>query len=137
MESLIIYELSTGRIVGMVVGETKEFVLQHNCPEGCSVLALTSIDIDHARQYVVDNEIVARPTFILAQNKTEIAANGVDILEVSGFPEGATLSLIGPVEDSWEADGTTQEITVNVSGTYSVVASKFPYQVQEIVINAS
>lgn len=137
MDTLIVYEISTGRIVGMIQGQPLEFCLEHNCPEGCNIIPVEAEQIDHTKQYVVDGKIVDRPTFELTQNKTSILANGADVLQLSGYPEGATLSIFGPIENVWVAESPSQEITVNIPGDYQVGANKFPYQARQVEFNAA
>lgn len=97
--------------------------------------------LDPATQYIDLSGEEPTPSPLLSFNlildKTAIKADGVDILKVSGFPQGAIVSIAGPCADSWEEAGEEFEITVNSPGDYIVSARKWPYITQQVNFSAT
>ena len=87
--------------------------------------------------YYLENEFVERPTFTLTADKTSIAADGQDVIAISGLPDGeCDVQLWGAVNDQWTQTGDIQ-LTANIPGWYQIRVSQWPYQEQEITFNAS
>lgn len=63
---------------------------------------------------------------ICALSSTQIIGNGADHATLTG-PEGAAVTITGPVSgsDTMDADGI--EISSDIPGTYSVTVTLFPY----------
>ena len=92
---------------------------------------------DGSKFYVNSNAITPRPTFTLTADKTSIAADGQEIITISGLPDGeCQVMLWGSVNDQWTQEGDIQ-LTANIPGWYQIRVSQWPYQEQEITFNAS
>lgn len=89
-------------------------------------------------QYISNRLVVGRPIFVPVADKETISADGVDILAITGLPEGKTnVKLTGPVFDQWVETADTIELTVNMPGTYTIFLEQWPYQDAEVTFNAS
>lgn len=137
LKPLVIFYIATGEIRGLIIGQTLDFALAHNCPEGADILEVSDADVNYRDMYVVDGEIIPRPVFSLLADKTTIAADGVEVLLVSGYPPNSTISIVGPISEEWVEQEQDVGITVNIPGEYVVSAAKFPYLSQKVIFNAS
>jgi hypothetical protein len=124
---------STGKILCVLTASTAE-LYEANKREGYFYIDGFA---DSRTSYVVDEALQPRPTFTLTADKTSIAADGQDVITISGLPEGdCQLNLCGPVSDLWTQTGDV-ELTVNMAGEYTLRVSQWPYIDQEITFNAS
>jgi hypothetical protein len=82
-------------------------------------------------------EVRARPTFSATPDKTEISADGVEVMTISGLPKGVTkITIFGPVALSYEETRQKATISTNVAGAYRVRCSQWPYIDAEVTFNA-
>ena len=87
--------------------------------------------------YVKDGAIAERPTFTSSATPVSIPADGVSIVTISGFPADSTLTISGPINETWTETEITTELTVNLPGSYKVRIENWPYQDAEVAFNAT
>lgn len=94
-------------------------------------------EYDLRTQYVKEEKIADRPVFTVTLSSTSVSADGSSALTLSGFPENSTLTIAGPVFDTWTETGTTVDLTVNIPGRYQVKIECWPYQDQVVTFDAT
>lgn len=85
--------------------------------------------------YVTYQGLVARPTFNLQVNKFEIDADGVDEVTITNIP--ANTEVTWPDGERTIINNGIVEFAVDLAGTYTFRFINFPYQDQEISIEAN
>lgn len=94
--------------------------------------------IDGSQFYVTFDGATPRPVFSASLNKTDIKADGQDILTVAGLPIGTTkILLLGTIESAWNETREFTDLTVNVPGHYRIWITQWPYQDKMVEFNAS
>jgi hypothetical protein len=127
------YKIASGEF-GLFWGFADEETFQLNKKDGYGYLAGR---YNSKTQYVNQGFVVNRPAFTLSADKQSIAADGQDVITISGLPEGVCqVMLWGAVVDSWEQEGDIQ-LTANIPGAYQLRISQWPYQDQEISFDAA
>ena len=89
------------------------------------------------RYYFPEETLTERPTFTPAATPVSIPADGVSTVTISGFPADATLTISGPINETWAETETTTELTVDLPGSYKVRIENWPYQDAEVTFNAT
>lgn len=137
MTQYIRYEAATGRILTSMTGEFLDPRYDDDePPEGQKILKLESA-VSIYGVYILDDAVVERPTFTPELSAETIPSDGQGALTISGFPAGSTLSISGPIEETWEGSGTDTDITVNLPGEYVLSIECWPYQDVEVKFNAA
>jgi hypothetical protein len=95
--------------------------------------------VSWSEHYLSGEQVVPRPDpeSIPTPSTSQIVADGVSELQITGIPIGATLQIIGPIEDEWIEESGSAEISVDVPGLYSVKIEKWPQKSIEVVFNAT
>ena len=94
--------------------------------------------IDGATQYVVGGVAIPRPAVSSSISATTVPADGTTALTLSGVPNGATVTVSGPLPTMTEkADGTSIVLTFAIVGTYTIAVDAFPQQDFKVTINAT
>lgn len=128
------YEKSTGKITAVLQASSIEYI-EANHREGYSYIS-GSFNADDF--YVVDNQIVSKPEYLLSIYPSSIKSNSSDVVNVSGLPSSEyTVRLFGPVMDSWQASESSFQLTTNMSGQFMVEIDCWPYKIQRGTFNAS
>lgn len=86
----------------------------------------------------VDTEavvVIERPDNPSVANKTDMLADGVDIVEITNVPAGSSVSIDG--QGAWQVDDGAFEFSTDTAGTYKVTVDSFPDKKKEFTINAS
>jgi hypothetical protein len=87
--------------------------------------------------YVHSGEITQRPEMGLSQSSGPIPADGSTIFSINGLPSETTVQVYGPIVDEWVEGSGKVEITVNVTGSYTILLKCFPYQDTEVKFDAT
>lgn len=123
------YASRTGRILDVVV-------IPDDAYDYNSTLLYDGI-VDGETHYIVDGEPIPRPAQATAIDKTEVMADGADVVTITGIPSGATLSVSGPVTVSpQQVDDGAAELAFDVPGDYTVRVECFPWLPWESAIHA-
>lgn len=120
---------NTGRIMGKWVLPVSTLDL---LPPG-----LTYPEVLDGAVWYVDMDTmtpVERPNMPLTVTKTNILANGVDTVMISGIPFGTRMT--SPLGDAVVEDGVV-EFTTTIPGEYAIHLSLFPYLDNKVVIYAT
>lgn len=127
MENFTIYEPTTGQILrsGACIASDLELQLQ----EGEALVLGSSDDLTH---YVLDGEIVDRPTFSIS--KTEIVADDVDEAVIANLPDPVTITVDGV---PYEVAGGTLAITSPMPAAYKIEIDHWPYRPFKVEVVAS
>lgn len=137
MKQYIRYDDSTGRILTSMTGEFLDPRYDDDePPQGQKILKLENA-VSIYGVYILDDAVVDRPMFTPDLSAETIPSDGQSVLTISGFPAGSTLSISGPIEETWEEPGTATDITVNLPGEYLVSIQCWPYQDVEVKFDAT
>jgi hypothetical protein len=134
----VIYDPSSGRIVGSYHGPEEEADWQRQHWPGMEFLSTDLSAVDPANQMVSEAVggaamIRPRPT-IPAFNKTEIAANGTDTARIKRLPFGITVLID---DQPYTLTDDVLEITATMPATYHVVIDVWPYRRYAATITAA
>lgn len=129
MTILTSYDKASGRVIGTGDLPDSMIPLQENETTGIVLETL-----DYETQYVPSGVVTPRPALTVAQNKTQITANGLDEWIVTGVPVGALVTWPDGVVTT--VDDGEIVFTVDVVGTYNFTVNAFPYLVEEVSVEA-
>ena len=133
---IFVYGPDTGKIDFAIGGQPMELALATNVPLGMSALESDEVSpLD--RYYVKDGAIAERPTFTPTITPTSTPADGASVVTISGFPVESTLTISGPINESWTETQTSTELTVNLPGLYKVRIENWPHQDAEVTFHAT
>jgi hypothetical protein len=128
------YELSTGKLIGVIQASSIDYI-EANQREGYAYVSGAFNTDDF---YIVDNQIVSRPEYSLSISPSSIRSNNSDVVNVSGLPSSEyTVRLFGPVMDSWQSSESSFQLTTNMAGQFMVEIDCWPYKIQRGTFNAS
>lgn len=136
--NFITYEAATGRIRSLI--KNQDFAISvSTMPERYLALPIEdSIPDSVGREYRVDaGKLVPRHDLDLTVSAQQIAANGADVLRVSGIPPGSEMRLVGPVNDEWVEQDGEAEIATTEPGEYQLIIDCWPYKTARISFNAT
>lgn len=141
----VLYENTTGKIVGDGDVSTSDQVLQQNTASLTAIAGAGSI----ALNYVLSGVITARPalsTVATVTNAGGWAANGSDVYSYgTGLPNPTTVSIKANGASGYNftnippftvADGVLN-LTTTMPGDYVITLTAFPYQDQTLSVTAS
>lgn len=117
------YNVESGRIISFGLCQDEIFESSTNIIEG------QYSDVDY---YILNGIPTERPIFI--PDKTEILANNVDTVTVSGLPNPFIVTIDG-IEYTI-TDGVFEFVT-SLAGIYKIIPQTFPYKQIEVDITAS
>lgn len=123
-----IYNTLTGEILRVV--NAPEDMLAMQAQEGETLLMSDSDDMLH---YVNQGELLNRPSTSVILDKLSCAADGLDAVEVTGIPIGATVTL-GSLSQT--ATLSTASLAFDIAGDYQLKVELFPYLPFEVKISA-
>jgi hypothetical protein len=86
-------------------------------------------------QYVLDGVLTDKPEMPIIIDKTSIAANGTDLVTITGVPSGA-LVQVGSLASGEVMDGELY-LSFDEVGEYEVTFSLFPYLDYSVKISAT
>lgn len=87
--------------------------------------------------YYPDNDVIRRPDMAIALSATEISADGVDEVVLTGLPDPCYVVFSGPgFLMSDDVSGGSLALTTDVTGTHSVKVSSWPYFDAEVSFEA-
>ena len=122
MSNIVIYN-SEGRILRSVSAPPD--MLQIQIQEGeLGVEGITNLETD----YVLSGVITQRPTQATLLDKTTLTANGIDVIHITGAPDGiftATNVVTGEMVSGSISGSDTFSTTVK--GTIKIKIEAFPY----------
>ena len=121
--SVTIYDVATGEYMGnysgpfaalaTVISEDKSYLID--------------VTMDAQAEYIVDGAVTARPMLSLL-----VVGN-----TVQGIPDGAEITVSGPLSGETIHDTGDFTLTAEDAGTYTISVLAFPYQVSEVeIVNA-
>lgn len=90
--------------------------------------------VDDSLNYVLNGVVTNKPVQPTMVNKLLCAADGLDTIEVTGIPIGATVTL-GPLSPT--AIISTASLTFDIAGEYWLKVELFPYRSFEVKISAT
>lgn len=123
------YASRTGRILDVVVIPADAY--DYN-----STLLYEGV-VDGETHYIVDGEPTQRPAQATTIDKTEVLADGTDVVTITEIPSGSTLSITGPVTVSpQQIDDGSAELVFDVPGDYTVRVECFPWLPWEAAVHA-
>ena len=123
MITYFVYEKPSGRITNKISNQPLDHLIDR---DDIGVFLLVDyFEGTGWTHYVVDGQLVERPTLAITQSADSIVADGVEVLTVVGAPEESIFTLYGPNHDTWTGDN---EITVDVPGRYDLHVECWPYQ---------
>jgi hypothetical protein len=139
--SVVGYDNLSGKILAVATFNTGSFRdVDRNVyeREGFDTIVVEEhIEFSRKDIYVKDGAIAERPTFTTTISPGSITADGVSMVTISGFPADSTLTISGPINETWTETETTTELTVNLPGSYKVRIENWPYQDAEVTFNAT
>lgn len=114
---------------------------QYQSVPGCKLKEVSGLSLGDKHlleDYYVDNDtITQRPDSCGALSTDTVPADASTEVTISDVKVGAIINVLGPVEDSFEDDGTVS-LTFSISGEYTVrVEAPFPAKPKEYLINAT
>lgn len=121
---------------------TGRIVQQLALPEGMEYYDANSVllyegSISGETHYIVDSVPVNRPLMETAIGKSTILANGEDTSEITGIPEGAKLTITGPISlEPVVVDEGAIQFSADVAGDYTIRLECFPYLDWQGVVHA-
>ncbi len=131
----VIYDTITGEILRKISCP----VSQRNHQINNMNEAILEGTFDSNTQSIINNKIATRPEFAAVINKTEVDADGIDLVILNNIPINAKAVIRG--------GGTTHsvtqivdgvlELTFDTEGKYRIKLTNFPYQSKEFTVNAS
>ena len=85
---------------------------------------------DGSKVYVDSEAPTPRPAFTPTADKESIKADGVEVITITGLPEGiCQIMIYGAVYDVWEQEGDI-ELTVNMPGKYTLRISQWNKRIE-------
>lgn len=94
-------------------------------------------EVSYTKQYVLNAEVLDRPTWNPTVSSASIPADGVTAITVSGIPAPVKVDLFGPASDSWSGAAGDVSVAVGLPGAYTLLIDAFPYQLVEVKFNAT
>lgn len=89
-------------------------------------------------KYIVDGQLVTRPTQATTVDKTTLVADGVDMITVSNAPMGTFTATHVKTDDKVSGDiNATDTFSTTIPGTYKIKIESFPYLDFETTIEAT
>jgi hypothetical protein len=143
MVSFVAYNLSTGQILRG--GQCDPSLLAEQ-PQNPAEGAMTPSQKVYPRDWYIDVTQLppvetARPAFTGTIDKTSLTSNGTDACTLSGLPNPATITVIGPSGQSQQTATTVTtgsfKFTTTASGKYSLYVSAFPMKDYNVTIWAN
>jgi hypothetical protein len=133
MNRYAVYNISTGSIDRIYSGAAWEALLQAQPGEGVVGIA---DGLDDATAYIDANttQPVAKQPFAFTITKTQIVADGVDVVSISNVPAGTQITW--PDGQSDVTNGDLVEFAVDLPGTYTLKFTAVAYLDKEITIEA-
>ena len=130
---IVIFDPDSGEIKRTVECPPVGYLSQVNEGEGHILSDIEQALFDIESHYIVDGSITPRPELGITMSRANIAANGTDTCNISGIPEGATVTSN---EFSITADGSDLEFATDIPGEHVLKISLWPYMDAEVTINA-
>lgn len=124
-----VYDANTGRVMFTLIHPSENYPAIHT-GSGQGVI---DGHLDPDTEYVVDEDVAARPEMQLSYTAT-IVADMIDEAVIGGIPEGAMVFWPDGFV-SIETDGQV-ELSTDTPGQYRFLIQKFPYRDKEIIIEA-
>lgn len=128
------FDENTGQLQSIYVAAMNQYELPAN------VVAIDEDNknislYDGALQYISSGLIVDKQAMPCSADKTNVTADGVDFVTLSGVPIGAEVISDGIVLAV--SDGSDVEIDYDLAGSYQLNVVLFPYLDWEVMVNAS
>jgi len=125
------YDLETGRIVarGRCPGPAIEW--QQDDSTG-----LITGRLDPERVMVVAGEVVDRPTFPIAVDRTTIAVAGNEAATFTGIPRGTEVVISGADSAVLTVDDGTLAFDADMPGQFVITFELWPYQTLRVTVDA-
>jgi len=133
--NFVVYKNATGEIVRR--GQCHPDAVLPQAVGADETSMQTTVLEDAKTRYVDNGSVVDRPVNSSVADKTEIAADGVEILTITNIPVGTEVTVLGPVESTTTVDDGELGITAAIPGSYRVRLDAFPIQHKEITFVAT
>lgn len=129
------YEKTTGKILSNFKAEIDEIPFYQS-----NEIAIIEGEYNGFTHYILNNEVVERPTNAITINKHNFEANGTDEVIISNVPVESRI-IIQAIDESYEYIGFittgTESFTTTITGGYTILIECFPYSYLRTTIYAN
>jgi len=128
------YDLTTGKILSAV--SCPEYAYAFNAPPSTEIGYLPGTVADIEAFYVLNEEVVERPSLNLPDAQIQIQANGIDNFELNNLPQG-TIVTIEPDDETHGIDDGELSFATEQPGIYTLHINAFSYKEATVTVEAA
>ncbi len=134
IQSYIIYNTTTGEIIRTGFAPADQIAAQAG-PGETAVPGVTANDVSDRWDLATGSPVSKDP--LPGAALFAVPADGTTTVDFPGLPNPATVTVTGPVSDSFTVTDGSLSLTFDTPGSYKVEINAFPYANKEIEIIAT